>query len=165
MDTISTVCPVKTIRIGSYKFEPKEKVVFSSIGLRIIAPNTKRSYENVILDIQQNEIARILCHLNKPLCILFIWTKKQCGSYVRESLEMNFSSNDSSVYYDPCSLDDHIRLIILQMDNMSEEAKSTLKSIFISEIIKEISYSEAKNWLEKSTRSNQVVSSESNTSR
>lgn len=159
VDKISTTFAVKTIRIGSYKFEPKEKVVFSSLGMRIIAPNTKRENENVILDIQKSEIVKIACHLSNSLAVLFIWATRDCGSYVRESLEMVRSSD---IFYDPSATSEHNKRIILQMDNLSEEAKTTIKSIFSNEIIDEISQHDAAKLLERSSRNHKAVKSESN---
>lgn len=158
VDKISTVIPVKTIRIGTYKFEPKEKVIFSSIGMRIIAPNTKRDDENVILDIQKNEIVKIAYHLSKPLNVLFIWATKSCGTYVRESLEM---SRSSELYYDPSLSTEQNKRIILQMDNVSEEAKATIKSIFSAEIADEIRYADAMDLLERSSKNPKTTKSES----
>lgn len=127
--------------------------------MRIIAPNTKREDENVILDIQKSEIVKIAYHLSKPLSVLFIWTTKSCGSYVRESLEM---SRSSDYYYDPSLSSEHIKRIIIQMDNVSEEAKTTIKSIFSAEVIDEIRYGDASDLLERSTRNHKTVKIESN---
>ncbi|KAJ6643380.1 Sentrin-specific protease 7, partial [Pseudolycoriella hygida] len=154
VDKIFTSFAVKIVNIGSYTFEPKEKVVISSIGIRIIAPNTKRQNENVILDIQKSEIVKIACHLNSPMNILFIWTSRSCGMFVRESLDM-IKTGDN--FFDPMSTNDHIKRIILQIDNLSEEAKATIRTIFSYEIIDEISQGDATRLLEKSTRSKKVV--------
>lgn len=159
VDKISTTFAVKTIYIGSYKFEPKEKVVFSSLGMRIIAPNTKRDNENVILDIQKSEIVKICCHLSSSLAVLFIYTTRSCGLYVRESLEMVRSSD---IFYDPSAANEHNKRIVLHMDNLSEEAKTTIKSIFSNEIIDEINHNDAVKLLERSSRNNKAVKSDTN---
>lgn len=87
----------KRILIGTHQFVPTEKVYFTSKGIRIIAPNVKRSEENVILDIQKNEVAKIVSHFQNPKCLLFIYTLNSCGAYIRESLEMG-SIHDNSNY-------------------------------------------------------------------
>lgn len=98
VDKLCTTIVAKNIRIGSHRFEPTEKVVLSSKGIRIIAPNVKRPSENGILDIQKSEIVKIVCHLPKALPTLFIYTVNSCGAYIRESLEMSLSSNDEGIF-------------------------------------------------------------------
>lgn len=159
VDKISTTFAAKTIHIGSYKFEPKEKVIFSSIGMRIIAPNTKRETENVILDIQKSEIVKIVCHFGNSFAVLLIWTTRGCGLFVRDSLEMVRSSD---LYFDPSSISAYNKKIILQMDYISEEAKTTIKSIFTNQIIEEISHNDAMNLLEISTRNHKTIKNETN---
>lgn len=148
VDKIITSFAVKTIRIGSYKFEPKEKVIVSSIGIRIIAPNTKHEADNVILDIQKSEIVKIACHLSHSMSILFIWTSKSCGTFVRDSLEMVRSSD---IFFDPSAVNEHNKRIILQMDKLSEEAKTTIKSVFSNQILNDISHQDALKLLEISS--------------
>lgn len=159
VDKISTTFAVKIIRLGSYKFEPKEKVIFSSLGMRIIAPNTKRENENVILDIQMSEMLKIACHWSNSLAILIIFTSQSCGQYVRENLEM---VRHSDIYFDPTASKEYHKRIILQVDNLSEEAKTTIKSIFVSTKIDEISYNDAADMLERSSW-NRKVKNETNT--
>ncbi len=159
VDKISTSFAVKTIRIGSYKFEPKEKVTFSSIGMRIVAPNTKREDEHIILDIQKCEIIKITSHLSNSLSVLFIWTTKSCGTFVRDSLDM---SRSGDIFYDPSSTIEHNKRIVLQMDSLSEEAKTAIKSIFSSQVIDEINHPDALRLLEISSRAQKSVKNDSN---
>lgn len=154
MDKISTSFAVKLIRIGSYSFEPREKVIFSSVGMRIIAPNVKRENENVILDIQKNEIVKIACHLGNSMAVLFIFATKGCGAYVRESLEM---SRSSDIYYDPSGGTELTKRIVLQMDSLSEEAKTTVKSIFPVGVIDEIAQDDAIGLLERCLSNNKTI--------
>lgn len=157
VDKISTTFAVKTTHIGSYKFEPKEKVIFSSIGMRIIAPNTKRENENVILDIQKCEIIKIVAHLSNSLAVLFIWTSRSCGMYVREGLEMVRSSD---IVFDPSATNEVNKKIILQMETLSEEAKTTIKTIFSNQIMEEINLNDAMKMLERCSWNPQPVKNE-----
>lgn len=97
VDKLCTTIVAKNIRIGSYRYEPKEKVVISYKGIRIIAPNVKRQSENVILDIQKSEIVKIVSHFAKSLPTLFIYTVNSCGSYIRDSLEMSMSNDEGKL--------------------------------------------------------------------
>lgn len=98
VDKLYTAMTAKTIRIGTHKFDPTEKVIISSKGIRIIAPNVKRPSENGILDIQKQEICKIVCHFPKTLPLLIIYTIGTCGLYIRESLEMCAIANEDSTY-------------------------------------------------------------------
>lgn len=151
VDKISTSFAAKCIFIGSYKFTSKEKVIFSSLGMRIIAPNPKRDSENVILDIQKSEIVKIACNFGNS-SIMYVFVNRLCGLYIRESLEMVRSSE---FYYDPSGTSEYEKRIILQVDNLAEEAKATIKSIFSKQILDEISAADAMAMLEKSSANDQ----------
>lgn len=128
--------------------------------MRIIAPNTKHVTDNVILDIQKCEIIKISCHLSSALSILFVWATKNCGTFIRESLDMVRSSD---IFYDPSSSGNgHNNKIILQVDNMSDETKTTIKSIFTNQIMDEISRHDALSLLQQSLRNTETVKTDTN---
>lgn len=60
----------------------------SSRGVRIIAPNVKRTNEKCILDLQLDEIVKAVVHFSKALNVVFLYTLPSCGAFIRESLEM-----------------------------------------------------------------------------
>lgn len=92
-DSLYTALTVSTIRIGSYVFEPTEKVTFTTKGIRIIAPNVKRVTENCILDIQRREVGKIICCFSKVINVVFIYTLSSCGRHIRDSLDMTSGEN------------------------------------------------------------------------
>lgn len=95
IDKLYTNVMPKRILIGTHHYVPTEKVYFTSKGIRIFAPNVKNANEMVILDIQTNEVVKIVSHMQNPKCVFFIYTLNSCGAYVRESLDMT-SIHDNS---------------------------------------------------------------------
>lgn len=173
VDRLYSTVFAKRILIGTHQFIPTEKVCFSSKGIRIIAPNVKRSEENVILDIQKKEVAKIVAHFQNPKCLLFIYTMNSCGAYIRESLEMGSIHDNCNYYnthylfvsflnklffipsllavpyYNPTAKTEYYKRIVLIIDNIPEEAKSVIRSIYVASVLEEISQRDATEMLER----------------
>ncbi|CAH0749698.1 unnamed protein product [Diatraea saccharalis] len=116
----------RTIRIGSYRYTPKEKVYISSKGIKIVAPSLKNETKDVALQIQLKEVVRMLVHFGKGLPVIFLYTMSKCGAYIRRVLDM---SEDSGPYYNPMSKIDPYKRITLLPDALSEETKISFKSL------------------------------------
>lgn len=58
-----------------------------------MAPNVKRPTEFVSLDLQMNEMKKVLTHFSKGLNVIFLYTNISGGAYVRKHLEMDPSSD------------------------------------------------------------------------
>ncbi|KAI5633786.1 sentrin-specific protease 7 [Phthorimaea operculella] len=117
----------RTIRIGSYRYTPKEKVYISSKGIKIVAPNLKNESRDVALQIQLREVVKILVHFGKGLPVIFLYTVNRCGAYIRRMLDM---TEELGPYYNPMSKNDPYKRITLLPDMITEEAKGTMKSLF-----------------------------------
>lgn len=83
--------PADKIYLGTYIYQSIEDVVFTSKGLRLVAPHCKHPFEKTVLNIQKSEIAKVVCNFAQK-SVLIIYVLNTCGKYVRESLEM--SSDD-----------------------------------------------------------------------
>lgn len=161
-DGLITHLDCRNIRIGTLKYESPEKVVMSSRGVRIIAPNVKRPAEKCILDLQLHEIVKAVVHFSKPLNVIFLYTLPSCGVHIRDSLEMGLA-DDPLPYFNPvCRKDDAHRRITLVMDRVTEESKSIVKSIFLTEKIEEISARDANELLVRSCSTNKSNENNSN---
>lgn len=161
-DGLITHLECRNIRIGTLKYESTDKVVMSSRGVRIIAPNVKRNTEKCILDMQLHEIVKAVVHFSKALNVIFLYTLPSCGFYIRESLEMGLPE-DSLPYFNPVSRqDDAHRRITLVMDRITEESKSIVKSIFLTEKIEEISARDANELLVRSCATSKGSENNSN---
>lgn len=117
----------RTIRIGSYRYTPKEKVYISSKGIKIVAPSLKNESRDVALQIQLKEVVRILVHFGKGLPVIFLYTMSKCGTYIRKALDM---TEESGPYYNPMSKIDPFKRITLLPEMITDEAKITLKTLF-----------------------------------
>lgn len=98
IDKLYTTLQCRVIRIGSHKYEPTEKVIFSSKGIRIIAPNVKEKSENHILDIQSKEVVKMCSHFSKTLSIIFIYVLPSCAQFIRDSLDMSATNKTTGKF-------------------------------------------------------------------
>ncbi|ROT66374.1 hypothetical protein C7M84_015603 [Penaeus vannamei] len=117
----------RSIRIGSYKVMPKERVVIASQGLRLKLPTViEDSSEPVSFDIPIKSIVKILVHFGRSLPVLFIYVRPSTAANIRRILKM---SDRNGFYFDPCSYDESQKRITILPDKMSEETKSLVKEI------------------------------------
>lgn len=90
-DKLMTKFTPEKVYLGTYIYQPTDDVVFTSKGLRLLAPHVKHPKEKIVLNIQKTEIVKVVCNFAQK-SVLIIYVLNTCGKYVRESLEM--SSND-----------------------------------------------------------------------
>lgn len=113
-------------------------MVITSKGIRLVAPNCKHPTEKTVLNIQKFEIVKVLCNFEHK-CILVLYVLNTCGKYIRDSLQL--CKGDEGGYFNPTSILMGEKRIILEGE-ISEEAKSVIKSIFSSSTMEEISLSD-----------------------
>lgn len=143
VDGLYTTLKCSVIRIGSLKYSATENVVISSKGIRIVAPNTKNLSEKVVLNIQKNEIVKLIVNYEKNQGKISIFVLPSCGNFIRESLEMqNYQPSSLALYFNPTSKSQCYRKIFLEIDSISEESKLTIRSLFAKEMLEEITLSE-----------------------
>ncbi|KOB73014.1 Sentrin/sumo-specific protease senp7 [Operophtera brumata] len=127
MQGFATSFNCRTIRIGSYRYTPKEKVFISARGIKIVAPSLKNESRDMALQISLKEVVRILVHFGKGLPVIFLYTMIRTGQYIRNSLDM---VEDSGPYYDPMSKVDPFKRITLLPETITEDCKVALKALF-----------------------------------
>uniref|UniRef100_A0A336LNT8 CSON009158 protein n=1 Tax=Culicoides sonorensis TaxID=179676 RepID=A0A336LNT8_CULSO len=147
----------RNIRIGTHKYDPTEKVTFSTRGCRIIAPSVTRPEELVVLNIQLSEIVKILYCFDKRLTCIFMFVLPSCGAYVRESLEMTLNNGP---YFNPHTPDNSKKKIVLLMDRATIEEKEKLKGLFVENKIEEITYQDANELLIRSHKDPNAISNQ-----
>jgi len=119
-----TALECRTVRIGSYKYIPREKVVISHSGVRFSVPLledgkffiyngnmsirffykllkifqyfTDASF--VTFDVKYKDIVKLLIHFGKTMPVLFFYTSVNTGAMIRELLGMQ---DPKGPYYDP----------------------------------------------------------------
>lgn len=124
------------VYLGTYIYQPTEEVVVTSKGLRLVAPHCKHPSEKTILNIQKSEIAKVVCNFEQK-SVLIIYVLNTCGKYIRESLEMSLDGQGSG-YFSPMSPNIGDKRIMIEAE-ISEAAKTVIKSIFSSNTLEEIS--------------------------
>ncbi|XP_073983453.1 sentrin-specific protease 6-like isoform X2 [Rhodnius prolixus] len=123
----------RTVRIGSYKVVPEEKVVISEYGIKMKVPSPKG--ESVTIKILRNEIVKVLVHFGKSMPVLFYYTTNRAGIKVRNTLKMPHKMD--SIYFDPTSKVEMHKRIILFPDKLTEETRLFIKSVYDTQCLLE----------------------------
>ncbi|XP_042230537.1 putative mediator of RNA polymerase II transcription subunit 26 [Homarus americanus] len=117
----------RSIRVGSYKVMPKDRVLIVPQGLRLkIPPITEDSSDSVTFDIPIKSIIKILAHFGRSLPVLFIYIKPSTAASIRRLLKM---TDKTGHYFDPCSYDESQKRITILPDRLTEENKNLVKEI------------------------------------
>ncbi|XP_017886629.1 uncharacterized protein LOC108628910 isoform X2 [Ceratina calcarata] len=131
----------RTVRIGSYKYIPRERIVISSTGIRFGVPLLEDDKTFVSLEVKIQDIVKVLVHFGKSMPVLFFYTSINTGAMIRELLGMQ---DPKGPYYDPAGKDNTHKRITLLPEKLSEEARAVLKSLFSSKrLLEELNSKEA----------------------
>ncbi|XP_043260868.1 uncharacterized protein LOC122402282 [Colletes gigas] len=142
----SVQCPhtsllCRTVRIGSYKYIPRERVVISQNGVRFGVPLLEDEKSFVTLDVKFQDLVKVLIHFGKSMPVLFFYTCTSTGAMIRELLGMQ---DPKGPYYDPAGKDHTHKRITLLPEKLSEESKVVLKNLFSRRrLLEELSSKEA----------------------
>ncbi|KAK9498499.1 hypothetical protein O3M35_003121 [Rhynocoris fuscipes] len=140
-DVEKALMQCRTVRIGSYKVVPEEKVVLSEYGIKLKVPSPKG--EPVTIKILKNEIVKVLAHFGKSMPVLFYYTTSRAGMKVRTTLKM-MTGNGNSAYFDPTSKVEMHKRIILFPDKLTDETRLFIKDIYDSQcLLEDLSSQEA----------------------
>lgn len=148
----------KYIRIGQHKFDAKEKVAISNIGIKLIAPTVRNSEEgSAILNIQTSEIAKVLYSSTKQTSVMFLYVLPSAAGYVRECLEMSAVDDSKYPYFNPASRDATQSKIIFVLE--CESIVALLQRAFEGKkLLDEITVKDAQELLIRSEKFNSVKS-------
>lgn len=124
------------VYLGTHIFQPTDDIVFTSKGLRLVAPHCKHPAEKIVLNIQKSEIVKVVCNFSQK-SVLVLYVLNTCGKYIRECLEMSLESQNCG-YFSPMAVNAGEKRIMIEAE-INEAAKSVIKSIFSSNILEEIS--------------------------
>ncbi|KAL1452799.1 hypothetical protein WDU94_006994 [Cyamophila willieti] len=150
----------RTIRIGSMKVFPREKVFISRHGIKLVVP---QGNQQVQVKIYRHEIVKVLAHFGKGMPVIFYYIRAHVGPRIRELLNMNNKSCKS--HFDPSSRDETHRRITLLPEKIPDEVKTILSDIYSKDesstdseetlidgpCLEELSIKEANNILVKSS--------------
>ncbi|XP_015114998.1 uncharacterized protein LOC107039748 [Diachasma alloeum] len=124
---ISTSLSCRTVRIGSYKYVPHEKVIVNSSGLILSVPLLEDDKKTVSIHVMMSSIVKVLIHFGKGMPVLFFYTSVKSGEQIRGVLGMQ---DPIGPYYDPAGKDHTHKRITLLPEKISEESKNILKQLF-----------------------------------
>ncbi|XP_011631463.1 uncharacterized protein LOC105423416 isoform X3 [Pogonomyrmex barbatus] len=122
-----TAIECRTVRIGSYKYIPRENVVISRSGVRFSVPLLEDNTSFVTLDVKYRDIIKLLIHFGKTMPVLFFYTSTSTGAMIRELLGMQ---DPKGPYYDPAGKDHTHKRITLLPDKLPDDSKAILTSLF-----------------------------------
>lgn len=126
----------RSVRIGSYRFNPVDCVLFSPEGLMIRAPvlnsqETSKS-EWINLNLPVKLLLQVETHFDQDLLVIFLFcTPSLCR---RVSAELNLREN-SGKFWDCLSMDKSQRLLTLFPCCLDDSVKNALKETFSCPII------------------------------
>ena len=125
-----TTIACRTIRIGSYKVIPTERVLLAPQGIRITIPHKDTSEkESAVINIPRKSILKMLAQLGKNVPALFIYLRPSICVNIRRILKMS-DKNDESFYFDSSSTDDSQKRIILMLEKINDEIRAMIKSLY-----------------------------------
>ncbi|XP_023294312.2 uncharacterized protein LOC111677422 isoform X1 [Lucilia cuprina] len=166
VDKMSCSLACKLIRFGTYRFEPTEQVIITSLGIRIVAPLETNPSELFALNIYKHEVVKIIAHFSKSSSansMLCFYTLRNCAQYIQKSLNMTeVAKHLDGVTYFSANGPYQIRKIILQFDVISEQAKSVIRSIW--DFLDEISETDAQDLLQRAADSDKKLANNKNNS-
>lgn len=141
VETPNTALLCRTVRIGSYKYIPREKVVISQNGVRFSVPLLEDDKSFVTLDVKLQDMVKVLIHFGKSMPVLFFYTTTSTGAMIRELLGMQ---DPKGPYYDPAGKDHTHKRITLLPEELTEGSKIVLKSLFVRKhLLEELNSKEA----------------------
>ncbi|XP_054736133.1 uncharacterized protein LOC129243067 isoform X1 [Anastrepha obliqua] len=161
-DKLSTTLQCKVVRIGTYRFEPKEPVTFTSKGVCLVAPLVSNPNESFPLHIHKREVVKIIAHFSKVSeSMLCFYTLRNCAQYIKNSLEMkdNGLPLDGSSYFSPNG-PYQVRKIILQFSTCSDQSCNVIKSIW--DFFDEISDVDAHDLLQRAEAADRQIANKAN---
>ncbi|XP_072750156.1 uncharacterized protein [Anoplolepis gracilipes] len=117
----------RTVRIGSYKYIPRENVVISHSGVRFSVPLLEDATSFVTLDVKFKDIVKVLIHFGKTMPVLFFYTSPNAAAIIRELLGMQ---DPKGPYYDPAGKDPTHKRITLLSDKLPDDSRPKLTALF-----------------------------------
>ncbi|XP_011189450.2 uncharacterized protein LOC105216578 isoform X1 [Zeugodacus cucurbitae] len=161
-DKLSTALQCKVVRIGTYRFEPKEPVTFTSKGVCLVAPLVNSPNDSFPLHIHKREVVKIIAHFSKVSeSMLCFYTLRNCAQYIKNSLQMkdHGAGIDGSAYFSPNG-PYQVRKIILQFNSCSDQSRNVIKSIW--DFFDEISDVDAQDLLQRAEATDRQITNKSN---
>ena len=129
MDVSGQWCSLacRSIRIGSYKVQPKEKITITQKGIQIQVPGIVNPTEVVTISLSKNDILKVLAHFSKSMPLLSLYISSSACQKTRNLLGM---TSRQSFYLDVQSADETQKRITILPEKLTEDIKMILKQHF-----------------------------------
>ncbi|XP_020283705.1 uncharacterized protein LOC109854713 isoform X3 [Pseudomyrmex gracilis] len=124
---LQTAIECRTVRIGSYKYIPREKIVVSRTGVKFNVPLLEDDTSFITLDVKYRDIVKLLIHFGKTMPVLFFYTTTNTGTMIRELLGMQ---DPKGPYYDPAGKDHTHKRITLLPDKLADDSRAIITALF-----------------------------------
>ncbi|XP_076686446.1 uncharacterized protein LOC143378507 isoform X2 [Andrena cerasifolii] len=146
----SVLC--RTIRMGSYKYFSRERVIISQTGVRFSVPLLEDDKSFVPLEVKFQDIVKVLIHFGKAMPVLFFYTSTDTGVMIRQLLGMQ---DPNGPYFDPAGKDETHKRITLLPEKLTVESKVVLKNLFSQRnLLEELNSKEANDILIRASPKN-----------
>ncbi|KAF7989037.1 hypothetical protein HCN44_007347 [Aphidius gifuensis] len=123
---LHTTIMCRTVKIGSYKYTPKDRIIINTSGLILSVPLIEDESNAVKIHVRYQDIGKVLIHFGES--VIFFYTNTTSGSKIREILGMQDSKGP---YYDPAGKNQTHKRITLLTESLNEESKTILKQLFL----------------------------------
>lgn len=122
--SLSMLC--RTIRIGTFKAKPCDRVLLSAEGIDMTIPLPTGLSATV--NIPMSDISELMVSFSRYMPVLFLRISANGGRKIRKALQMSDPENDS-FYFDPCSSDETLKRITLLPEKLRENFRAFLLKI------------------------------------
>ncbi|KYN16263.1 Sentrin-specific protease 7 [Trachymyrmex cornetzi] len=119
----------RTVRIGSYKYIPQEKVVICRNGVKLHVPSLENDSSFVTFDVKYEDIIKFFVHFGKAMPVIFFYISARTGTMIHELLGMQ----DLVGLHDPSGKNLVHKYITLLPNKFPENSKTILTSLFSRE--------------------------------
>ncbi|RXG71987.1 Sentrin-specific protease 7 [Armadillidium vulgare] len=118
----------QSVRIGSYKVVPQEKLALSPKEIKIVVPPfAEGETDPVCLIFPVKNIRKILAHLEAQVPLLFAYVMDPLARKVRQLLKMN---DEKGFYFDPCSSEESQKRLTIIPESLQQNTIILLRNIF-----------------------------------
>ncbi|XP_066993210.2 uncharacterized protein [Anabrus simplex] len=121
-----TLVSCNSVRIGSYKVIPEEKVILSTVGIWICIPTIRDPEQKITLTIDIFEIEKVLAFYSKP-ATLFVYVIPSAVKRIQKLLDMN---PEEGPFFDPRSSDETMKRITLLCMPLHVDSIKSIREIF-----------------------------------
>ncbi|CAH1953623.1 unnamed protein product [Acanthoscelides obtectus] len=139
----------RTIRIGSYRCIPAEKVSINAIRILLKVPHPSNDKDIKTLVFERENVVKVLASFNSSLPVLFLYVNPILAQKIRTELDM---TADGDYYFDPISSqDESFRRVTFLPDDITEDEQKVIQTIFgpPNNILDELNIKEANDILIK----------------